>query len=60
MEELDSYRDIEAEYFAVPEQVPFRFRLQHLALRKGIRSMETNLAWADEVVGVLNSGKESR
>jgi hypothetical protein len=60
LEELDRYRDTEAEYFAVPEQVPFRYRLQYLALRKGTRSMETNLAWADEVVGVLNSGKENR
>ncbi|GGY74916.1 PadR family transcriptional regulator [Marinobacter zhanjiangensis] len=59
-QELDRYRDIEAEYFSAPEQVPFRFRLQHLALRKGIRSMESNLAWADEVVAVLNHEIKSR
>ena len=52
-EELDRYRDIEAEYFSQPEQVPFRYRLQYLTLRKGILSMEVNLAWADEVTALL-------
>lgn len=58
-EELDRYRDMEAEHFSQPEQVPFRFRLQYLALRKGIRSMEMNLAWADEVVGVLEEEQKN-
>lgn len=56
LEELQRYRDIEAEYFSAPEQVPFRYRLQHLALRKGILSMEANLAWADEVMAFLEPG----
>lgn len=59
-EELDRYRNTEAEYFSIPKQVPFRFRLQHLALRKGIRSMEMNLAWADEVTGVLEEALKTR
>ncbi|MFC4258167.1 PadR family transcriptional regulator [Marinobacter lacisalsi] len=59
-EELGRYQDIEAEYFSKPEQVPFRFRLQHLALRKGILAMEANLAWADEVAGVLKDELTSR
>lgn len=53
LEELERYRDIEAEYFSAAEQVPYRYRLQHLALRKGIVSMEANLAWADEVMSFL-------
>ncbi|WP_328185938.1 PadR family transcriptional regulator [Marinobacter sp. OP 3.4] len=53
LEELERYRDIEAEYFSEPDQVPYRYRLQYLALRKGIVSMEANLAWADEVMAFL-------
>ena len=53
--ELRRYREMETEYFSDPEQVPFRYRLQQLALRKGILSMEANLAWAEEVMAVLDS-----
>lgn len=54
-EQLDYYRQVKAEYFSEPDQAPLHYRLQYMALRKGMLAMEMNLAWADEIDGVLGS-----
>ncbi|MES1952765.1 transcriptional regulator [Salinisphaera sp. S4-8] len=52
-EQLATYRAIEARYFADPDTLSHRYRLQYLALRRGILNTESWLAWADEVQAVL-------
>jgi PadR family transcriptional regulator, regulatory protein AphA len=52
-EQLDTFRAIEREYFADLTTLSTHFRLQHLALRRGITSMEAQLAWLDEVEAAL-------
>lgn len=48
------YRAIEHTYFRAPDQLTPHFRLQYLALRRGILGMETNLRWLEEVETTLN------
>ncbi len=45
---LREYREIEATWFRDPAALPRRYRLQHLALRRGILGAETWLQWLDE------------
>lgn len=49
---LDKYLAIEARYFSVPEGMPRHYRLQHMALRRGIEVNRSWLAWSDEVLAV--------
>lgn len=52
--QLDYYREVKAEYFEEPDQTSLHYRLQYLALRKGMLAMEMNLAWAGEVEALLD------
>ena len=47
--QLAHFRDIEREFFPDPGKLSRHYRLQHLALRRGIMGLESWLAWADEV-----------
>lgn len=46
---LNRYREIEQAYFNEPGRLPRHFRLQHLALRRGIVAVEAALDWLDEL-----------
>lgn len=45
---LAAYREIEQTWFRDPESVPRRYRLQYLALRRGVLGAQSWLAWLDE------------
>lgn len=48
-EELARYREIERDYFQDVQTLPRHYKLQYLALRRGIIATESWLAWAREV-----------
>ncbi|MHA7923556.1 MAG: PadR family transcriptional regulator [Marinobacter sp.] len=48
-EELERYREIEQDYFQDVQTLPRHYKLQYLALRRGIMATESWLAWAREV-----------
>lgn len=50
--QLAKYQDMEKAYFANPEHLPRYYRLQYLALKRGIMALESWLAWAGEVRSV--------
>jgi len=52
-EQLAYYRSVEAQYFTSRAETPAHFRFQHLALRRGILGMESNLQWLGEVEAML-------
>jgi PadR family transcriptional regulator, regulatory protein AphA len=56
-EQLGTFRAIEREYFADLKTVPMHFRLQHLALRRGITAMQASLGWLDELETALREGE---
>lgn len=47
--ELDRYREIERDYFQDVQTLPRHYKLQYLALRRGIIATESWLDWAREV-----------
>lgn len=49
VEQLGYFRVIENTYFRDPQRLPRQYRLQHLALRRGILGMESALRWMDEL-----------
>ncbi|WP_018717039.1 PadR family transcriptional regulator [Arhodomonas aquaeolei] len=53
---LAVYRGIEAAYFSDPASLPRRYRLQHLALRRGIVTAEGLLGWLDELAAAFAPG----
>lgn len=53
--QLGYYRVVEHTYFRAPASLPRRDRLQHLALRRGMLTLETDLKWLDEVVANIHN-----
>lgn len=51
--QLGQYRTIENTYFLNPGQMDSQYRLQYLALRRGITAMQSNLGWAEELEEAL-------
>lgn len=51
--ELERYREIERMYFPDVQTLPRHYKLQYLALRRGIMAAESWLAWASDVRAVL-------
>lgn len=51
--QLGYFRVIEHTYFRKPERMGRHFRLQHLALRRGMLAEESWLAWLDEAETLL-------
>ena len=49
----EEYLQIERTFFSAPEHLSRHFRLQYLALRRGILEVETWLQWADELEAAL-------
>lgn len=56
---LAAYREIEQTWFRDPASVPRRYRLQYLALRRGILGAQSWLAWLDEAEGEFPPTRES-
>ncbi len=54
-QQLSTYREIEREYFEDPEALPLHYRMQYLALRRGILGMEASLRWLDELEAALSA-----
>lgn len=50
------YRQIEARYFSVPPSLSRHYRMQYLALRRGLLDIESWLVWAGEVRAMLEQG----
>jgi DNA-binding PadR family transcriptional regulator len=50
---LETYRTIEREYFANPDELSIAMRFQYLTLRNGIHFETGWLAWCDEAIGHL-------
>lgn len=48
-EQLATYRAIQSAWFSEPAALPRHYRLQYLALRRGITGTEAMIAWLDEV-----------
>ncbi|MCD1647747.1 PadR family transcriptional regulator [Marinobacter adhaerens] len=57
-EELERYREIEQDYFQDVQTLPRHYKLQYLALRRGIMATESWLAWAREVRDVCGASPE--
>ena len=54
--QLAAYREIEAYWFSTPEKLSRHYRLQYLALRRGITAAEGWLEWLEEAEGVVGGG----
>ncbi|PAV26545.1 PadR family transcriptional regulator [Tamilnaduibacter salinus] len=54
---LDRYLAIESRYFSDPENLPFHYRLQHLALLRGIDVNRSWLEWSDNALSVIEKEK---
>ena len=52
-QQLATYRDIEATYFAASMGLSRHKRMQYLALKRGIQDMEAWLAWSEELLSEL-------
>ncbi len=52
-ERLAAYREIEATWFSEPETLSRHYRLQYLALRRGISAGQAWLEWLDEAEALL-------
>jgi len=57
-QELERYREIERDYFQDVQTLPRHYKLQYLALRRGIMATESWLAWAREVRDVCGAPPE--
>ena len=54
-ERLAAYREIEATWFSEPETLSRHYRLQYLALRRGISAGQAWLGWLDEAETLLRN-----
>ena len=54
-ERLAAYREIEAAWFSEPETLSRHYRLQYLALRRGISAGQAWLGWLDEAEALLRT-----
>ncbi|MFB4203079.1 hypothetical protein KBTX_01881 [wastewater metagenome] len=54
---LAAYRGIETAYFQRASSLPRRYRLQYLALRRGIITAESLLEWLDELGAEFGPGR---
>ncbi|WP_341937184.1 PadR family transcriptional regulator [Marinimicrobium sp. C2-29] len=52
---LEKYLAIEARYFSEPDGLPRHYRLQYLALKRGIQVNRSWLSWSEELMDVLGS-----
>ncbi|SEO65783.1 PadR family transcriptional regulator [Aquisalimonas asiatica] len=52
-ERLAAYREVEATWFSDPETLSRHYRLQYLALRRGITAGQAWLHWLDEAEALL-------
>lgn len=52
---LARYQEMEKAYFANPDLLPRHYRLQYLALKRGMMDLESWLAWAGEVRSVCRA-----
>jgi PadR family transcriptional regulator AphA len=52
--ELDRYLAIEERFFSAPSRLPLHYRLQHLALRRGIDVNRSWLAWSEALLAVVD------
>lgn len=57
-EELERYRKIERDYFQDVQTLPRHYKLQYLALRRGIMATESWLSWAREVRALCGAPPE--
>ncbi len=57
-EQLAAYRVTETRYFSQPEAMTRHYRLQYLALRKGISALEDWLNWAEDLEKELENELE--
>jgi PadR family transcriptional regulator, regulatory protein AphA len=53
-QQLETFREIERAYFSQREALSAHYRLQHLALRRGISATEASLRWLDELAAELD------
>lgn len=53
LSQLGYYRAIENTYFRNPQALSNRYRLQYLALRRGVTAIEGTLRWAEELEQAL-------
>ncbi len=56
---LDKYLAIESRYFSEPDKLPRHYRLQHLALKRGIAVNRSWLAWSEELLAVIEASSNS-
>ena len=54
--QLATFEEIRATWFLHPESLPRHYRLQYLALRRGIRSATDWLGWLEELEDAFDSG----
>jgi PadR family transcriptional regulator AphA len=57
--QLDRYLAIESTYFSEPNRLSRHFRLQHLALIRGIDANRSWLEWSDAVTDVIDDPNDS-
>lgn len=56
---LANYRAIEARYFSEPDQLSQHYRLQHLALIRGIEVNQSWLDWSENLLAVIRASVKS-
>ncbi|MCC5812659.1 MAG: PadR family transcriptional regulator [Ectothiorhodospiraceae bacterium] len=53
-QQLQTFQAIEQEHFSAPETLPQHYRMQHLALRRGILGIQASLRWLEEMEETLD------
>jgi PadR family transcriptional regulator, regulatory protein AphA len=59
-QQLETFREIERAYFSQPKGLSPHYRLQRLALLRGITAAEASLRWLDALAAELDRQAESR
>ncbi len=59
VEKLNTFRNIEQEFYGPPETLSISDRYQYLVLRRGIRYEEDYIGWCDEVLTLFSTDLRS-